>query len=156
MHANSTQDTEESGRRLARARPPGETALAVVYLSGELGAGKTTFARGFLGACGVANPVRSPTYTLIEPYTCGALVIVHVDLYRLRDPGELDGLGLSDYARPGHVWLIEWPEHGAGRLPPPDLTVSLRASERGHDIQMQAHSSSGESWLAALAGGTQP
>src|SRR5204863_442842 len=84
----SAQDTEDFGGRLATWRPPKDTALAVLYLTGELGAGKTTFARGFLRALGVAEAVPSPTYTLLELYPAGALTVVHVDLYRVRDAAE--------------------------------------------------------------------
>src|SRR5213076_3575969 len=101
-HARTAQDTEDFGGRLATSRPPKDTALAVLYLSGELGAGKTTFARGFLRALGVTEEVRSPTYTLIELYCTGALTAVHVDLYRVRDAAELEALGLREWARGGH------------------------------------------------------
>ncbi|HEY0766336.1 MAG TPA: tRNA (adenosine(37)-N6)-threonylcarbamoyltransferase complex ATPase subunit type 1 TsaE, partial [Steroidobacteraceae bacterium] len=84
VHANTAEDTEQLGRRLASARPAKDAGLAVLYLTGELGAGKTTFARGFLRALGVAEAVNSPTYTLLELYPAGALTVVHVDLYRVR------------------------------------------------------------------------
>src|ERR1700687_6314327 len=115
--ARTAQDTEDLGWRLARARPAANAALAVLYLSGELGAGKTTFARGCLRALGVADAVPSPTYTLLELYPVGALTVVHVDLYRVRDAGELESLGLRDWARTGPVWLRGWPRPGGGRLP---------------------------------------
>src|SRR5207248_11223859 len=111
----TSQDTEDLGGRLARARPAAGESLAVLYLSGELGAGKTTFARGFLRALGVTEEVRSPTYTLIELYPAGALTAVHVDLYRVRDAAELEALGLREWARGGHLWLIEWPERSEER-----------------------------------------
>src|SRR5256884_8854734 len=124
-HARTAQDTEDFGGRLATSRPPKDTALAVLYLTGELGAGKTTFARGFLRALGVAEAVPSPTYTLLELYPAGALTVVHVDLYRVRDAAELESLGLREWARTGHVWLIEWPERGGARLPPAGLTRAV-------------------------------
>jgi tRNA threonylcarbamoyladenosine biosynthesis protein TsaE len=155
MHTPTARHTEELGGQLARARPAGDTALAVVYLSGQLGAGKTTFARGFLRACGVADAVRSPTYTLLELYRAGSLTLLHLDLYRLRESGELESLGLRDYALPGHLWLIEWPERGGTRLPPADLSLEFTvAVQEGHDILARAHSGPGESWLRALASGT--
>ncbi len=95
-HARTAQDTEDLGRRLATARPAADAALAVLYLSGELGAGKTTFARGFARALGVQEAVPSPTYTLLELYPAGALTVVHVDLYRVRAPSELESLGLRE------------------------------------------------------------
>lgn len=149
-HARTAQDTEDFGGRLATSRPPKDTALAVLYLTGELGAGKTTFARGFLRALGVAEAVPSPTYTLLELYPVGALTVVHVDLYRMRDAAELESLGLREWARTGHVWLIEWPERGGTRLPPADLTVAFAAGEAGHDIEVGARSTLGESWLGRL------
>ena len=148
-HARTAQDTEDLGRRLASARPAAD-GLAVLYLSGELGAGKTTFARGFLRALGVQEAVPSPTYTLLELYPVGALTVVHVDLYRVRDAGELESLGLRDWARSGHVWLVEWPERGGTRLPPADLTLAFAAGAQGHTIELGARSPLGESWLARL------
>ena len=156
-HAGTAQETEDLGGRLARARPAGDEALAVLYLQGELGAGKTTFARGFLRALGVREEVRSPTYTLLELYPAGALTAVHVDLYRVRDATELDALGLREWARGGHLWLIEWPERGGSRLPPADLTLAFSVSDAGHDIEVSASSALGRSWLAQLTrarGGT--
>ena len=151
-HARTAEDTEDLGRRLARARPAADAAFAVLYLSGELGAGKTTFARGFLRALGVADAVPSPTYTLLELYPVGALTVAHVDLYRVRDAEELESLGLRDWARNGHVWLVEWPERGGTRLPPADLTLAFAAGAAGHDIEVGARSTLGESWLARLQG----
>jgi tRNA threonylcarbamoyladenosine biosynthesis protein TsaE len=151
-HARTAEDTEDLGGRLARARPAADAALAVLYLTGELGAGKTTFARGFLRALGVADAVPSPTYTLLELYPAGALTVVHVDLFRVRDAAELESLGLREWARTGHVWLIEWPERGGTRLPPADLTLAFAAGATGHDIEVGARSALGEGWLARLQG----
>ena len=148
---HSAQDTEDFGGQLARARPEGDP-LAVLYLTGELGAGKTTFARGFLRALGVTDPVRSPTYTLLELYPAGSLTLVHVDLYRLKDATELETLGLRELARPDFLWLIEWPENGAGRLPPPDLTLRFAVGAGTHDIAVTAHSALGRTWLVQLPG----
>jgi tRNA threonylcarbamoyladenosine biosynthesis protein TsaE len=148
----TAEETEELGARLARARPASGAPLAVVYLSGELGSGKTTFARGFARAAGVRAPVRSPTYTLLEPYPAGGGTLIHLDLYRLRSPAELDSLGLREWAAPGHVWLIEWPEHGVGRLPAADLVVAFTAGPAGHDIEVTAGSALGAAWLVQLEG----
>jgi tRNA threonylcarbamoyladenosine biosynthesis protein TsaE len=152
MHARTAEDTEDLGRRLASARPAADAALAVLYLSGELGAGKTTLARGFLRALGVAEAVPSPTYTLLELYPAGAVTVVHVDLFRVREAAELESLGLREWARAGHVWLIEWPERGGKRLPPPDLTLAFAAGAAGHTIEVSARSALGEAWLARLQG----
>jgi tRNA threonylcarbamoyladenosine biosynthesis protein TsaE len=149
-HTASAHDTETLGVRLARAQPQGEPALAVLYLTGELGAGKTTFARGFARGLGVTAPVRSPTYTLLELYPAGPQTLVHLDLYRLRAPAELDSLGLREWACAGHVWLIEWPERGSGRLPASDLTVTLASGASAHDIEVSADSALGRAWLVEL------
>jgi tRNA threonylcarbamoyladenosine biosynthesis protein TsaE len=151
-HTNTAQDTEDLGWQLANARPASERALAVIYLEGELGAGKTTFARGFLRGLDIKAPVRSPTYTIIEPYSAGDLTILHVDLYRLRHAEELETLGLREWARDGCVWLIEWPQKGAGRLPLPDLVLSFAVGASGHDVEVKAHSGSGRAWLQQLTG----
>ncbi|HYM44278.1 MAG TPA: tRNA (adenosine(37)-N6)-threonylcarbamoyltransferase complex ATPase subunit type 1 TsaE [Steroidobacteraceae bacterium] len=142
-------ETEQLGARLARARPPG-SAFAVLYLQGPLGSGKTTFARGFAQASGVAGLVRSPTYTLLELYPTSAATLVHLDLYRLRSPAEIDSLGLRDLTLPAHTWLIEWPENGAGRLPEPDLTASFTALESAHEIELTSSSALGSAWLVQL------
>jgi tRNA threonylcarbamoyladenosine biosynthesis protein TsaE len=151
-HTNTAQDTEDFGWQLACARPAADTALAILYLTGELGSGKTTFARGFVRALGVADAIRSPTYTLLEIYPAGEVTAVHLDLYRVGAPGELESLGLREWARPGHLWLIEWPERGAGALPPADLTAAFSARAETHDIEVTAGSASGAAWLRALTG----
>jgi tRNA threonylcarbamoyladenosine biosynthesis protein TsaE len=98
-------------------------------------------------ACGVAAPVRSPTYTLVSLYEAGPLTLVHLDLYRLRDPGELEHLGLREWARPGSLWLIEWPQRAQGRLPAPDLTVRLSAEAEAHQADISAGTAAGKEWL---------
>lgn len=142
-------ETEAFGAELARARPRGD-GLQVIALGGDLGAGKTTLARGFLWGSGVAGAVRSPTYTLVETYLVGSTTFVHLDLYRLSEPSELENLGLRDWATDGHVWLVEWPERGAGLLPAADLSVQLVAADRHHVIEVEARSAAGAAWLAAV------
>jgi len=149
-HTTTPEETEDFGLQLARARPGPATALAVLYLCGELGAGKTTFARGFARGVGVKGAVRSPTYTLLELYPAGAVTLVHLDLYRIRSPAELDSLGLREWAAPGYLWLIEWPERGADRLPPPDLTLAFTVGDFGHEIQTTPSSALGASWLVQI------
>ena len=150
--ARTPEDMLRIGASLARVLPEPASASAVLHLQGELGAGKTTLARGFLEALGHAGTVRSPTYTLIEPYELTPLTVVHADLYRLFDPMELEGLGLRDLARPRHVWLIEWPERGGVLLPLPDLHALLTVGSVGHEVAVSAHTALGERWLAGLAG----
>lgn len=152
MRARTTtaEETEQLGAHLARARPQPHAALAVLYLKGPLGSGKTTFARGFAQALGVTGLVRSPTYTLLEVYATSAVTLVHLDLYRLKSPAEIDSLGLRDLALPAHTWLIEWPENGAGRLPEPDLTANFTALESAHEIDLTSSSALGSSWMVQL------
>jgi tRNA threonylcarbamoyladenosine biosynthesis protein TsaE len=146
-------ETEALAAQLAHARPGGED-LAVVFLCGGLGAGKTTFVRGYLRSLGVTGVVRSPTYTLVELYPLGAMTVVHADLYRLRDAGELEALGLRDWAQPAHLWFVEWPERGAGHLPAPDLQLAFSAGPAAHGIQLKAGSALGELWLGNLGRGS--
>jgi tRNA threonylcarbamoyladenosine biosynthesis protein TsaE len=148
--ARSAAETEAVGAALAAALPPLERRPAVACLSGDLGAGKTTLARGFLRRRGVAAPVRSPTFTLIECYELSDLVVVHADLYRMRSPAELETLGLRDLARPQHVWLIEWPERGTGHLPPADLEIELRVIADAHSIETRSRTPLGAAWLAGM------
>jgi tRNA threonylcarbamoyladenosine biosynthesis protein TsaE len=119
----SAEDTAALGAAVARALS--DRAGAVLYLQGPLGAGKTTLARGLLRALSVQGAIRSPTYTLLEPYDIGGRTLVHLDLYRLNDERELEPLGLRDYPPERCWWLVEWPERAGARLPPADLVVTL-------------------------------
>jgi len=132
---HSGEETEALGARLLGVAPEPGTPCRVVSLSGELGAGKSTFARGVLRALGARGSIKSPSYTLLETYELPAVNAVHLDLYRLIDPAELEHLGLADYHRPGFLWLIEWPERGAGRLPVPDLRFEFSITGQGHRIE---------------------
>ena len=138
--------TLDVGRVLARLCTPG----TVLYLVGELGAGKTTLARGFLRGLGYGGPVKSPTYTLVEPYEIGGQRLYHFDLYRLADPDELEYLGLRDCADGEALLLIEWPSRGGGRLPPADLTLTLQHAPPGRQLRISADSSRGATLLARL------
>ena len=142
-----TAHTEQLGRELARLHP----APAVIYLSGDLGAGKTTFSRGFIQAYGHTGAVKSPTYTLIEPYDLPTGKVYHLDLYRLNDPAELEFLGLPDLLAEGGVCLIEWPERASAELPPADLTVYLHYANGARQASLTAHQPRAEGWLRALA-----
>lgn len=136
------------GRELASALPGG----LVAFLYGDLGAGKTTFARAFLRALGVGERVKSPTYSLVEGYEIGDRRAFHLDLYRIADPGELEWLGLDSLAEPGAIVLVEWPERGAGALPPVDLALRFRHAEGGRAVSFEAHSALGRRLLASLTG----
>jgi tRNA threonylcarbamoyladenosine biosynthesis protein TsaE len=115
----------------------------IVYLEGELGAGKTTLARGILHGLGHPGKVRSPTYTLVEPYPLARGTVYHLDLYRLADPEELEWLGLRDMLEAQALLLIEWPERGAGWLPAPDLTIRIGARDGGRNVDLVSGSARG-------------
>lgn len=117
------------GERLAKALKA--AGRGVVFLHGDLGAGKTTLARALLRASGATGTVRSPTYTLMEPYTVEGQAFLHLDLYRLADPSEVENLGLRDYPPESTIWLVEWPQRGAGFLPAADLHVRLETAGEG-------------------------
>lgn len=138
--------TDALGVALARTRPQ----RAVVHLSGDLGAGKSTLARALLRALGVQGAIRSPTYTLVERYPLASGGEAwHLDLYRIGDVGELEFLGLDgDEAT---LWLIEWPDRGRGGLPPADLRVELAVDGAGRSARLVAESTAGSDWVRTLA-----
>lgn len=150
-HAVLLPDEEATialGRRLASALPGG----LVIYLHGDLGAGKTTFARAFLRALGVGERVKSPTYSLIEGYDLGNRRAFHLDLYRIADPGELEWLGLDSLAEPGAIVLVEWPERGLGALPPVDLEIHFRHEEAGRAARLVPLTEQGRRMVQGLGG----
>lgn len=115
------------GKRFANTAKPGD----VIFLQGNLGAGKTTFTRGFLQALGVKSAVKSPTFTLVEAYTFDDLHVFHFDLYRIEDPEELLQIGLSDYLTEDAICLIEWPEKALEYLPEPSQYCTIEMAENG-------------------------
>lgn len=139
--------TEALAQALAATRP----ARAVVYLEGDLGAGKSTLARALLRALGVRGAIKSPTYTLIERYPLGEGEAAHLDLYRIADGGELDFLGLDELAAEARLWLVEWPERGLGALPVADLRVRLAVAGEGREAELVAGSVEGQAWLERVA-----
>jgi tRNA threonylcarbamoyladenosine biosynthesis protein TsaE len=122
----------------------------IIHLEGDLGAGKTTFARALLTSLGVGERVKSPTYSLIESYRAGALDAHHLDLYRIADAGELEWLGLADLWTAQALVLIEWPERGAGSLPPADLVMHFRHAGDRREIVAEPRSAHGERLVVAL------
>lgn len=138
--------TEALGARLAESIVDG----GVLHLRGGLGAGKTTLCRGLLRALGHTGAVKSPTYTLVEPYTTGGRQIFHFDLYRLRDPQELEDIGIRDYLQPRAILLIEWPELGGPCTPPPDLVLALRETPAGRSASWEPLTRRGEVIVAQL------
>jgi len=151
FHSGTESETEQLGAAFGAARPPVAGRALRAWLAGDLGAGKTTFVRGLLRHLGVKGAVRSPTYSLIERYALGPLEVMHGDLYRLQGAADLAALGLDDFDRAGALWLIEWPERGAGALPPPDLQLGFTVQADGHRIDVLASSEAGAHWLAGVA-----
>jgi len=149
------------GAALAAQLPAG----SVVYLQGDLGAGKTTLVRGFLHALGYQGAVKSPTYTLVEPYQVptpqGTRQISHFDLYRLGDPEELEYLGGRDYFKRDSVCLIEWPQRGKGWLPAADVEITLQPAsgtdpaQPGRQCHLSGHGLRGQAVVGKLAAGLQ-
>ena len=140
------------GARLGRAAS--KTPGLAVYLHGDLGAGKSTLARGWLAGMGHLGRVKSPTYTLLEPYQLpDGREVAHLDLYRLADPEELEFLGLREISDPGHWLLIEWPEKGAGHLPAADIDVDIMFhTDGGRAVKFRGNTPAGVSWLQENAG----
>ena len=122
-----------------------------VFISGELGAGKTTLCRGMLHAMGHIGAVKSPTFTLVEPYEIGGIEVSHFDFYRLSDPGELDYIGIDEYFTRKGLCLVEWPEKADGHLPEGDLEITIDVWGEKRNISIQSMSVDGETVCEALA-----
>lgn len=136
----------ELGNRFGKRLLQTDTGALTVAIEGELGAGKTTFVGGVIAAAGIAGPVRSPTYTLIEPYEGAGRQIYHLDLYRLADPEEVEALGMRDLLTPSSILLIEWPSRAEERLPRADVRIDmayLPKLQAGRKVQFTSGSATG-------------
>lgn len=159
---NLTLPDESSTETLARALaqiilqdraehpPAGLQAAAALHLRGELGAGKTTFARAFLRACGVSGRIKSPTFALLEAYNVSSLNFYHIDFYRFSDPREWADAGFRDLFQPDSIVLIEWPEKADDALPAPDVLIQLVDHDSGRIARLNARTPRGTRWLNKL------
>jgi tRNA threonylcarbamoyladenosine biosynthesis protein TsaE len=138
--------TEALGRAVAPGAGPGR----VLHLRGELGTGKTTLVRGLLRALGHRGRVKSPTYTLLEPYELSSLHFYHFDFYRLKDRSEWAQAGFREYFNAQSMCVVEWPERAADLLAPPDLEVVLTFEGEARRAQASAHTEAGNAWLSSL------
>ncbi len=137
---------EALGQKLASLCPPG----CKLFLQGELGAGKTTLVRGFLRGHGYEGIVKSPTYTLVEPYQLNDLEIYHFDLYRINDPEELESIGIRDYFSGSGICLLEWPEKGATLLGSPDIFIQIQYHDDQRKVSLEAKTSAGKDIISAF------
>jgi len=144
MHREYTLDNEEQTAAIAQILAAALTNQGVnaqnicIYLNGDLGAGKTTFSRYLLQSLGHVGSVKSPTYTLVEPYVIEGRDVFHFDLYRLGDPQELEFMGIRDYFEHNSLCLIEWPNKGEGCLPPADIQIDITLSSDHEDMRIMA------------------
>jgi tRNA threonylcarbamoyladenosine biosynthesis protein TsaE len=150
MELDLSLPDEAATLALGRALAPGALAGRTLYLRGGLGAGKTTLARGLLRGLGVADRVKSPTYTLVEPYTLSRLHLYHFDFYRLKDGAEWLSSGFREYFNAQSVCIVEWPERAGDALPSADLEISLMFAGDGRRARAKARSSAGADWLSRL------
>lgn len=147
MHLNLPD--EPATLALGAALAPGALPGRALHLRGDLGAGKTTLVRGLLRGLGYADRVKSPTYTLVEPYALSSLNFYHFDFYRFKDESEWLSSGFREYFGPGAVCVVEWPERAGDLLAPPDLEVRLEISNSARRASLIAHSPAGEAWLSS-------
>ncbi len=148
VFCQTEHDTEQLAQRMAGYCPE----AAVLYLRGDLGTGKSAFARAFLQALGVAGPIKSPTYTLLECYPMdNSQLAVHMDLYRISDVDELEYLALDELMPDLRVLLVEWPDIGFSRLPAADVCIDISHKADGRQVLLSAKSTRASAWLGQLA-----
>jgi len=145
QHLENEEATLSLARTFANNLVPG----MVIYLRGDLGAGKTTFSRGLIQGLGHDGAVKSPTYTLVETYRLLNNVVHHFDLYRLADPEELEYMGIRDYFDGSSIAIVEWPSRGEGVVAPADIEIEISHLIEGRDIVITGTTARGESWLAS-------
>ncbi len=155
LNLADAEATNVLGEALAQALPGAVGGCTVLYLRGELGAGKTTCARSLLRALGVGGLIRSPTFTLLESYRLGTATCIHLDLYRLHSPAEVEELGLRDHLNPGCLMMIEWPEKGGDAVPAADLDLTLAYAQSGRRATLCARTGLGTKWLDILRQNTR-
>ncbi len=143
---HNEDETIAVGQKLARHIQ----APLTLYLTGDLGAGKTTLSRGLIQGLGHKGAVKSPTYTLVEPYELYGVEVYHFDLYRLNDPEELEFMGIRDYFTQSSLCIVEWPDKGEGLLPDADIHLHLKYFNQGREIHIRALTESGKTLLAAI------
>lgn len=141
---------EAATLRLGEALAPGIGPGRVIHLRGELGAGKTTVARGLLRALGYAGRIKSPTYAVVEPYSLSRLDLYHFDFYRFSEKAEWVNSGFRDYFNPATACVVEWPERAEGLLAPPDLEIRLEIDGEARRAFIEACTPSGTRWLSSL------
>jgi len=139
-------DTLALGAALAPSLCPG----MVIYLCGDLGSGKTTVVRGVLRALGITEKIKSPTFTLVEPYTISSLYLYHFDFYRFNHSNEWVDAGLREYFNRESVCLVEWPEKAGGQLPVPDLTIKIIVDRSGRSVTLSSDTEAGRNCLVRL------
>lgn len=142
---------EAATLRLGAALAPGARNGLVLHLAGELGAGKTTLVRGLLGALGHRGRVKSPTYTLVEPYSLSRLNLYHFDFYRFKDRSEWLSSGFQEHFGPDALCVVEWPERAGDAMAAPDLEIRLGYEGPGRVARLEARSPQGDAWLAAAS-----
>lgn len=147
LHLPDEAATLALGARIASAVGPGLS----IHLCGELGAGKTTFARGLIRALGYEGKVKSPTYSLVELYTVSRLHLYHFDFYRFNDPKAWQDSGFREHFNEASVCLVEWPERAGAGLPWPDLRITLAPASSGRDVKLEAFSEAGRKCLKSAA-----